>query len=182
MLGWILTFIAALAGFVAFARESLEVSAARREGRATPETFRRFRRRTLGLAVFSCLWVMLWQSPRVEATVRADEPQALLAYYLACLLLSLWMLLIAGRDLKATAEQALAESERLTMEGLEHFASALATAHEADAATRQAIAPGASLPAAGEAPAAEPPRRAKVRARGIRADNPDPPGAGPSHG
>lgn len=174
MLGWILTIVAALAAFVAFARESLEVSAARREERATPETFRRFRRRTLGLCVMAALWVMLWQSPRIEATVRADEPRALLAYYLVCLMLALWMLLIAGRDFKATTEAALAESERLTMEGLEHFASALATAHEADAATRQLITPGATLAEEPAAPA-EPKRRPKVRARGLRAD--DPPGA-----
>ncbi|MDX2175421.1 MAG: hypothetical protein SF028_03015 [Candidatus Sumerlaeia bacterium] len=110
--------IAAL--LVAFGHESLEFSLARRRGDLAPKHFLRFRRRTLGLFLVAALTLLLAFMGLAEKKAMGDHG-ALLGYYGVCILVAGWILLVALRDMRIMALDALTEKQRITMEHLEDF-------------------------------------------------------------
>lgn len=142
--------------------EVLVLGDARRSGRATPEDYRRFRRRFLGASVGVALAGVMLFAGWWERAVLADF-HALIAWYGIGFILVIWLLIIATRDFRVTLLGAIEENRRITIESLENVERTIRSRQaQGDVAPPEAPpAPAPKSPATPQpvAPRKAPPRR-----------------------
>lgn len=103
------------AGFIF--RESLVVSEGRRNGLDEKRLYRRFRRRTKGMILMIVLYISTVFFEDIALTGIFSAREAIL-YIGATFILLIWLLIIASRDMKEVAHNALFERQRITLESL----------------------------------------------------------------
>lgn len=179
MITWLvaITLFAILAAILA--REFLVLGAVRRAGNGTKADFARFRRRSLGVTLTTILLAMLFAEERVGAALGdgLEARRIMLVYYGLCMILVLWVLMVAVRDFHITLLGAMDENRRITVDGLEEMNRTVRRARGLPQEDDLMIAPGARLMNEAEReavtdvfPAQEPenPPPAKIRSRGTR--------------
>lgn len=133
-----LVFLILAAAAAAFlSREILEVGAVRRTGGPLLPALRRFRRRTKGVVLLLILYL---QTAFFEEVARGlgFGHRAVLLYFGLALVLLVWVLILAGRDLRETVLTAASESSRLRQEAMARLdAEVLARLTERRAAEKQ---------------------------------------------
>lgn len=114
----LLALLAGLAGVVA--REVLVTGAAQRAGQDPKPYFARLRRRTKGMVVLVLLYAMAAWYEEAAGALGLGVRERL--WYLGGVLITLfWLLILAGRDLRESALQAMEERRRLTSETFERI-------------------------------------------------------------
>lgn len=108
-------FLAILA--IMWGREFITLGEARREGTARLFDFHRFRRRTLGLF----LLLLLGLGMDLSTWLEWDTPWQAVGFYGIFFILFLWLLIVAGRDLRATLASFQHENEGVTLAALEEI-------------------------------------------------------------
>jgi hypothetical protein len=113
-------FLAILA--IMWGREFITLGEARRDGSATLFDFQRFRRRTLGLFLLLLLGIGM----DLSTWLKWDTPWQAVGFYGVFFILFLWLLIVAGRDLRATLATFHNENEGMTVAALEEIRRAFA--------------------------------------------------------
>lgn len=100
-------------GIVFLGREVMEVGTRRRAGADERTIYRRFRRRTKGVILLVALYLMAAFFDQFFRATQAT-PRIIILYTGAAFVLLIWLLLLAGRDVRETALMAITERKRLT--------------------------------------------------------------------
>lgn len=114
---WFLLIVLLLSGGIFLAREILQIGEAQRAGADPIPHFRRFRRRVKGLFLLLVLFVLAFFYENFAAWGQFDARTSLI-YFLGTLVVLIWLLLVATRDARAVALEAIEESRRLTDEAM----------------------------------------------------------------
>ena len=123
----LIAFIGCAALVAAWAREILEFGAARRENRLTRANYLRIRRRSLGFFLLAVLIGMVYFTTNVEAALQT-QLKPLMAWYGSCLMIAIWLMIVAARDFRATILAAVDENRAATLASVEGLESAIAKA------------------------------------------------------
>lgn len=110
--GLIFTALLVLGGVLLLGREVLVLGGAKRRGAEMIPHYKRFRRRATGLVV---LFLLFLSALAFEPLARAAafDARLTLLYFLGAMILLIWLLLIAARDMRETAIDALAERQTM---------------------------------------------------------------------
>lgn len=97
---------------VAFGAEVLRFGEARRRGALTKLHYRRLRRRIKGLLLLPLFYVLGLYHEEIFKMLQLD-PRGMILYGGLALIILVWILILAARDLHETAEFAAEESRRI---------------------------------------------------------------------
>ncbi len=129
-------------------REILTLGQEKRAGKDVDALYKRFRRRAKGLLLLIFLFALTAYYDYFEASEFSGAREIVLYVGLVMIVL-IWVLILASRDLKETAHEALRNKQELTLSSLADFERELLKAHEQKVRKNpdlQRIAPGVKSP------------------------------------
>ncbi|MEO8377634.1 MAG: hypothetical protein ABI579_08175 [Candidatus Sumerlaeota bacterium] len=109
--------ILVLACAYALGREVIALGLARRDGENSAPYIDRFRRRGKGLALLIMLYLLAAFFENVYTSLHFQAREVIL-YIGFTLIVLVWLLILAGRDVRATALQALEQRRRLASDSM----------------------------------------------------------------
>lgn len=119
-MSWLaLAAIIIISGYI-IGRETLAVQAGLRTGEDHLLLFRRFRRRLKGVVLLIVLFLLATYLEPFTAAEWSGAREVLL-YFGLCLIVLIWVLILATRDMRETAERALAQGQKLTTDSFEEI-------------------------------------------------------------